>query len=73
MSTTCVQYHYGKTGFDVDPSYDFPQDMLATITLTVSASGVEGCNVCAEYEAGLPLYSIDVANLSGLGSAPYLL
>ena len=29
MSTTCVQYHYGKTGFDVDPSYDFPQDMLA--------------------------------------------
>ena len=73
MSTACVQYLYGKTDFDVDFSYVFPQDMLATITLTVSVAGVEGCNVCAECETGLPLYSIDVANLSGLGSAPYLL
>jgi hypothetical protein len=48
MSTACVQYLYGKTDFDVDSSYAFPQDMLATITLTVSVAGVEGCNVCAE-------------------------
>ena len=48
MSSACVLYLYGKTDFDVDSSYAFPQDMLATITLTVSVAGVEGCNVCAE-------------------------
>ena len=59
-----------RTGFHVDTSHIFSQRVLATITLIGGVTGAGGARACARCEVGLPLCSVAVTTLSGVGSAP---
>lgn len=65
---------HGRSGFDVDASHVFPQDLLAAITLVGSGTYDEGPRACKECEAGLPLCLVAISTFSGVevGSAPKL-
>lgn len=57
-------------GFGMATSYVFPQGMLAIIPLIMAVVGVGVSRACAGCEVMLPLYSIAVTALSGVGSVP---
>ena len=59
-----------RTGFHADTSHIFSQGVLATITLIRGVTGAVGARDCARCEVGLPLCSVAVTTLSGVGSAP---
>lgn len=60
----------GRSGFDMDASFVFPQGVLANIPLIGCVVGVGGYKVCIGCEVGLPLCSVPVAPLSRVWSAP---
>ena len=57
-----------KVGFDKDASNVFPQGVLATITLVGDVADFGGARTCSGCEVGLPLCSVAVDTLSGVGS-----
>lgn len=63
----------GRTGFDVNTNYIFPQGVLATVTLVGRVAGDGEARACAGCEAGLPLCSVTVTTLSAVDSALKLL
>ena len=70
----CVSSVFGvRSGFDMDTSHIFsPQGMLAVITLIGDLVGVGRPKACAGCEVGLPLCSLAVTALSGVGYGPQL-
>lgn len=73
MSTAYAHAFGGKARFYVYSSHIFPQGILATVTLVVFIAGEGEARACAGYELGLPLCSVAVTALSGIGSALKLL
>ena len=63
----------GNAGFDVDTSHIFPQGVLLDITLVGNVVVMEELEPRQDNKAGLPLCSVTIAVLSGVGSAPKLL
>ena len=62
-----------RAGFDMGASHIFPQGVLAALPFREGVFGVGVYKACAESEAGLPLCSMAVSALSGVGFAPKLL
>ena len=60
--------HVSRNGFSVNNSCTFPQDVLATITLTGGVVGVGETKIWARCEVR-PLCSMAIASLSGTMSA----
>lgn len=58
-----------KADFDMDASHIFPQGVLATIILIGSVVGVGRFKAYTVHKARLPLCSMAIAALSGVGSA----
>lgn len=60
----------GRTGFDMDISHVFSQDLLAAITLVMSVAGDGVARAGSGCEMGLPLRLVSATALSGLWSYP---
>lgn len=60
----------GRAGFDVDASHIFPQGVLAAIIFVGVEAGGAGARAGAGCEVGLPLCSVALDALLGMGSGP---
>lgn len=63
----------GRAGYDLDASKILPQGVLAAINLIGGGAGDERDRAGAGYEVGLPLCSVAITTVSGVGSHPKLL
>ena len=63
----------GRVGSGMNTIHVFPQGVLAAITLVGGEPGEGRARTKARCEVGLPLCSVDVTPLLGVGSCPKLL
>ena len=63
----------GKAGFDMNRRYTFPQVVLASVTLVRGGAGDGGARARAMCEPVLPLCSVAIPVLSGVGLDPKLM
>lgn len=70
-SVDCVSNMFSvRYGFGVDASPVFPQGVLVVVPFIRGVFGVVITTACSRCETGLPLCSVAVTALSGVGSAP---
>ena len=62
-----------RAGFAIDTSHTFPQGVLAIIPLIGAVIGVVMSRACSGCWVGLPLCSVAIPALSGVGPDPQLL
>ena len=68
LCTPCVLSASGeRSGFDVETSHVLPQGILAAITSIGGVAADGGARACAGCEVGLPLRTVAIVILSGVG------
>ena len=72
IQTVCAQCLWWESWIWHDTSHIFPQGVLAAITLVGGGAGDGGAKAGTGCEAGLPLCSVAITTLSGVGSDPKL-